>query len=71
MHVRVHTCTYVVGDNLVEEALEKPSRRSPLLVGCVRRRFPARKSLNENSQMIVHDTSLKACATYKCLGVED
>lgn len=21
--------------------------------------------------MIVHDTSLKACATYKCLGVEE
>lgn len=29
-----------------------------------------KKSLNEDSQMIVHDTSLKACATYKGLGVE-
>lgn len=28
------------------------------------------EKLNEDSQMIVHDTSLKACSTYKCLGVE-
>lgn len=30
---------YMAGDDLVEEALAKPSRRLPLMVGCVRPRF--------------------------------
>lgn len=46
------------------EALEKPSRSLPHVVGYVRSRFRRGKSLNDDSQMIVHDTSLKACPTF-------